>query len=327
MPGRQNRRGAAGYLDAMTMQIEPSRTSPEVKKAVIPAGGLDTRFLPATKATPKEMLPVVDKPAIQYVVEEAVAAGCDDVLIVTGPRRWPIEDHFDSATHLETALAQAGDTEGLAVVRHSAHLADMHYVRQGEARGLGNAVLRAARHVGSQPFAVLLGSDLVDERDPILPAMLAVRARYGGSVVAVADGLRERRGTPSCAEFGRDLGDGTYEVTDLSEKLGGALPGDLCLLGRYVLDAAVFEVLRHTVAEPDGRLSLAAALRTLAHLPASKGGGLRAVVFSGRRYSLADRLSYLQSVVQLTCDRPDLGPAFREWLADFAAELGAESNA
>lgn len=306
----------------MTMQIEPSRTSPEVKKAVIPAGGLDTRFLPATKATPKEMLPVVDKPVIQYLAEEAVAAGCDDLVIVTGPGRSPIADHFDTAACLESALAQSGDTEGLAVVRHPARLADVHYIRQGEPDGMGQAVLRAARHVGNEPFALLLGSDLVDERDPILPAMLAVRARYGGSVVALAEGHPERRGEPSFAELGQPLGEGAFEIRDLGSQPGAAHSGGMLLLGRYVLDAAVFEVLRHTVPEPAGRIPLVAALRTLAHMPAGKGGGLRGVVLTGRHYSLADRLSYLQSVVRITCDRPDLGPAFAEWLRGYTAGLG-----
>src|SRR5215207_948612 len=162
----------------------PART---VTKAVIPAAGLGTRFLPATKATPKEMLPVVDKPAIEYVVEEAVAAGLDDVLMITGRGKRPLEDHFDRAYELEEALAEKGDTDRLKAIRESSELANMHYVRQGDPRGLGHAVLVAEQHVGKQPFAVLLGDDLIDPRDPLLVPMIDVQRRYGGSVVALIE--------------------------------------------------------------------------------------------------------------------------------------------
>ena len=162
-------------------------TVKDVTKAVIPAAGLGTRFLPATKATPKEMLPVVDKPAIQYVVEEAVAAGLDDVLMITGRSKRSIEDHFDRAYELEEALAAKEDTERLAQVRESSELATVHYVRQGDPKGLGHAVLCAAQHVGDEPFAVLLGDDIIDSRDPLLTQMIEVRKRYGGSVVALME--------------------------------------------------------------------------------------------------------------------------------------------
>src|SRR5256885_13945057 len=158
-----------------------------VTKAVIPAAGLGTRFLPATKATPKEMLPVVDKPAIQYVAEEAVAAGLDDLLLVTGRGKWAIEDHFDRNTELEQALAAKGDEDGLAAIRESTGLAAIHYVRQHDPRGLGHAVLCAARHVGHEPFSVLLGDDFIHPSDPLLRRMLDVRARHGGSVVALME--------------------------------------------------------------------------------------------------------------------------------------------
>ena len=159
----------------------------DVTKAVIPAAGLGTRFLPATKATPKEMLPVVDKPAIQYVVEEAVAAGLDDVLMITGRSKVSIENHFDRAYELEEALAAKGDAERLAQVRESSELATVHYVRQGDPKGLGHAVLCAAQHVGDEPFAVLLGDDIIDSRDPLLTRMIEVRKRHGGSVVALME--------------------------------------------------------------------------------------------------------------------------------------------
>src|SRR6201994_606214 len=160
-------------------------TTQAVTKAVVPAAGLGTRFLPATKATPKEMLPVVDKPAIQYVVEEAVSAGLNDVLLITGRSKRSIEDHFDRAYELEEALAAKEDWDKLSLVRESSELATMHYVRQGAPKGLGHAVLCAAQHVGHEPFAVLLGDDLIDPKDPLLSRMIEVRNTYGGSVVAL----------------------------------------------------------------------------------------------------------------------------------------------
>ncbi|MDT7570846.1 MAG: UTP--glucose-phosphate uridylyltransferase, partial [Actinomycetota bacterium] len=158
-----------------------------VTKAVIPAAGLGTRFLPATKATPKEMLPVVDKPAIQYVVEEAARAGLDDVLMVTGRNKRPLEDHFDRVVELEESLAAKGDEQRLRAVRQASEIATIHYVRQGDPNGLGHAVLAAAQHVGNEPFAVLLGDDLIDERDPLLEPMIALQQREGGSVVALME--------------------------------------------------------------------------------------------------------------------------------------------
>src|SRR5277367_5056577 len=171
-----------------------------VTKAVIPAAGLGTRFLPATKATPKEMLPVVDKPAIQYVVEEAVAAGLDDVLLITGRSKRSIEDHFDRAYELEEALAAKGETERLDQVRESSELATMHYVRQGDPKGLGHAVLCAEQHVGHEPFAVLLGDDLIDPKEPLLNRMIDIRNQFGGSVVALMQVAPEEVSLYGCAE-------------------------------------------------------------------------------------------------------------------------------
>src|SRR5579859_942142 len=175
----------------------------DVTKAVIPAAGLGTRFLPATKATPKEMLPVVDKPAIQYVVEEAVAAGLDDVLLITGRSKVSIENHFDRAYELEEALAAKEEYERLAQVRESSELATVHYVRQGDPRGLGHAVLQAAQHVGHEPFAVLLGDDLIDPRDPLLTRMIDVRNEFGGSVVALMEVDPEEVHLYGCAAIER----------------------------------------------------------------------------------------------------------------------------
>ena len=296
-----------------------------VTKAVIPAAGLGTRFLPATKATPKEMLPVVDTPAIQLVVEEAVAAGLDDVLMVPGRNKRPLEDHFDRATELEANLEAKGDQDRLDLVRSSSELAAVHYVRQGEPRGLGHAVLCAARHVGHEAFAVLLGDDLIDPRDPLLTPMIDVRRRYGGSVVALMEVPREQIHLYGCAAVevleGADID--VVRVTDLVEKPAtDEAPSSYAVIGRYVLDPAVFGVLEKTEPGRGGEIQLTDALRTLAcDVAPADGGGVTGVVFRGRRYDTGDRLSYLQAVVRLACEREDLGPDLRAWLKEFVATL------
>jgi UTP--glucose-1-phosphate uridylyltransferase len=301
-----------------------SRTD-AVTKAVIPAAGLGTRFLPATKATPKEMLPIVDKPAIQYVVEEAVAAGLDDVLFITGRNKRNLEDHFDRASELEAALEGKGDHFRLQRVKKSQVLADVHYVRQGDALGLGHAVLCAARHVDDQRFAVLLGDDLIDSRDPLLPTMLDVQRQHGGSVIALIEVDPANVNLYGCAAISGDPADGVVDVTDLVEKPEpDEAPSNLAIIGRYVLDPAVFDVLRDTAPGQGGEIQLTDALKTLITIPAEKGGGVRAVVFRGRRYDTGDRLEFLRTTVQLAVERPDLGPDFRAWLREFVAGLPAE---
>src|SRR6185437_11412118 len=206
---------------------ETAATTKDVTKAVIPAAGLGTRFLPATKATPKEMLPVVDKPAIQYVVEEAVAAGLDDVLLITGRSKVSIENHFDRAYELEEALAAKDDAERLAQVRESSELATVHYVRQGEPKGLGHAVLCAAQHVGREPFAVLLGDDLIDSRDPLLERMIEVRRQLGGSVIALIEVEPSQIQLYGCAAVEKTDEDDVVRVTDMIEKPKENAPSNL----------------------------------------------------------------------------------------------------
>lgn len=287
-----------------------------VTKAVVPAAGLGTRFLPATKATPKEMLPVVDKPAIQYVVEEAVAAGLEDILFISGRGKRALEDHFDRNVELEAVLEAKGDGERLAAVADSTGLARVHYVRQGDPLGLGHAVLAAKHHVGREPFAVLLGDDLIDARDPLLTTMLEVRERHGGSVVALMRVPADQISLYGCAAV---RGDGdVVDITDLVEKPAVAdAPSDLAIIGRYILDPAVFEVLENTKPGRGGEIQLTDALRVLATMPAESGGGVRGVVFHGRRYDTGDKLSYLQAVITIAADREDLGPELRAWLRDF----------
>ncbi|GAA4360034.1 UTP--glucose-1-phosphate uridylyltransferase GalU [Angustibacter luteus] len=288
-----------------------------VRKAVIPVAGLGTRFLPATKAIPKEMLPVVDKPAIQYVVEESVKAGLSDVLMVTGRNKGALEDHFDRSWELEQALEAKGDEFRLERVRDAAVLADVHYVRQGDPKGLGHAVLCAAQHVGDEPFAVLLGDDLIDARDTLLETMLGVRAEHGGSVIALLEVPPDQAHLYGCAAIDEraDEGADVVRVTGLVEKPAPEdAPSNLALIGRYVIDPAVFEVLRHTAPGRGGEIQLTDALQELAAMAPEDGGGVRGVIFRGRRYDTGDRLSYLQAVVQLAEGHPEFGKDFSSWL-------------
>lgn len=292
-----------------------------IRKAVIPAAGLGTRFLPATKATPKEMLPVIDKPAIQYVVEEAADAGLDDVLMITGRNKRPVEDHFDRAYELESALAAKGDQARLDSVRESAELAKVHYVRQGDPKGLGHAILCAAPHVGGEPFAVLLGDDLIDPRDPLLTRMIEVREKHGGSVVALIAVDPDQIHLYGCAAVTPVTGESDLLIiSDLVEKPeSSAAPSNLAVIGRYVLDPAVFDVLRETAPGRGGEIQLTDALRVLAADP-GLGGPVHGVLFNGRRYDTGDRADYLRTIVRLACERDDLGPGFREWLEGYVSK-------
>ncbi|SEN09618.1 UTP--glucose-1-phosphate uridylyltransferase GalU [Actinacidiphila rubida] len=297
-----------------------THSRPRISKAVIPAAGLGTRFLPATKATPKEMLPVVDKPAIQYVVEEAVSAGLSDVLMITGRNKRPLEDHFDRNYELEEALTRKGDASRLARVRESSDLATMHYVRQGDPKGLGHAVLCAEPHVSDQPFAVLLGDDLIDPRDPLLSRMIEIQERHGGSVVALMKVEPEQIHLYGSAAIVPTGDDDVVQVTDLVEKPEASqAPSTYAIIGRYVLDPSVFEVLKKTGPGRGGEIQLTDALRELAQ-HTEIGGPVHGVVFTGRRYDTGDRGDYLRAIVRLACEREDLGPDFRTWLRSYVNE-------
>jgi UTP--glucose-1-phosphate uridylyltransferase len=288
-----------------------------VTKAVIPVAGLGTRFLPATKATPKEMLPVVDKPAIQYVVEEVSAAGIHDVVMVTGRHKRPLEDHFDHAFELEQILKDKGEEVRLAQVCEPNGLAAMHFVRQLEPKGLGDAVRYGEHHVGDEPFAVLLGDDLIDPRDRLLTTMLNVQQKLGGSVIALLRVDPAQISRYGCAAV-RPANGAILRVTDLVEKpQPDQAPSPYALIGRYVLDPAVFAVLRDTPPGRGGEVQLTDALRVLAQTPEREGGGVHGVVFTGRRYDTGDRAEYLRTIVRLACEREDLGPPFRAWLEQF----------
>jgi UTP--glucose-1-phosphate uridylyltransferase len=300
----------------------PTPTSRATRKAVIPVAGLGTRFLPATKAVPKELLPVVDRPALQYIVEEAARAGLGEVLMVTGRNKAAIEDFFDRVPELETALEKKGDEERLAAVHDSTDVAQVHFVRQGEAKGLGHAVLQAAAFVGDEPFAVLLGDDLIDARDLLLEQMLAVQAEHGGSVIALLDVGRENidKYGAVAVEPSEHAGEGddVVRITGLVEKPPvEEAPSSLAIIGRYVLAPEIFEVLRNTSPGRGGEIQLTDALATLVE----RGQPVHGVVFSGRRYDTGDRLDYLKAVIRLASERDDLGPPLRAWLTEFVAEL------
>lgn len=289
-------------------------------KAVIPAAGLGTRFLPATKAMPKEMLPVVDKPAIQYVVEEAAAAGIQDVLIIIGRNKNNIANHFDSVPELEEKLREKGDGKKLAAVEHSSDLAEVHMVRQGEPKGLGHAVLRAKSHVGNHPFAVLLGDDLIDERDPLLTKMLDEHRRTGAAIVALMEVDPEQIHLYGCAVAEPTDDPDVVTVGGLVEKPAKEdAPSNLAIIGRYVLAPSVFDVLEHTEPGKGGEIQLTDALEELAKDP--NGPGVRGVIFRGRRYDTGDKVDYIKAIVQLASDREDLGAELKPWLKDFAATL------
>ena len=301
------------------MLIGMTKVSKSVTKAVIPAAGLGTRFLPATKATPKEMLPVVDRPAIQYVVEEAIRAGLNDVLMITGRNKRALEDHFDRVPVLESQLAEQGKDALLKAVEATNELGELHYVRQGDPKGLGHAVLRGKVHVGEEPFAVLLGDDLIDEKEDLLSQMVEVQQATGGSVIALMEVPRESISAYGAAAIEEVEGqDGYVKVTGLVEKPAPEeAPSNYAVIGRYVLSSKVFEVLENTAPGRGNEIQLTDALQTLA-VGTGEGEGVYGVVFKGRRFDTGDKLSYLKANVILASEREDLGPELREWLKEFA---------
>ena len=281
----------------------------KARKAVFPAAGLGTRFLPATKAQPKEMLPLVDKPMIQYVVEEAVASGLSEIIIVTGRGKRAIEDHFDSAFELEYYLTDRGKTDELAQIKTISELASVSYVRQREPLGLGHAILCARSLVGDEPFAVFLGDDIIAAQAPCMRQLLDVSARHRAPVIAV-----QRVPPHQIHQYGvikaRQVENRVYEILDLVEKPKAQdAPSDLAIIGRYVLPPEIFEILAGTKPDARGEIQLTDALRTLrARRP------MYAVEFEGRRYDTGDKLGFLKATVEFALSRPDLAADFRTYL-------------
>ncbi|MGA0566060.1 UTP--glucose-1-phosphate uridylyltransferase [Rathayibacter sp. KR2-224] len=270
---------------------------------------------------PKEMLPVVDKPAIQYVVEEAVASGLRDVLMVTGRNKNALENHFDRATELEDTLARKGDVDRLEKINQSTGLADMHYVRQGDPKGLGHAVLRAKMHVGHEPFAVLLGDDIIDSRDKLLGRMLDVQQERNTSVVALLEVDPSQIHLYGAAAVEATDEPDVVRIVGLVEKPDREhAPSCYAVIGRYVLRPEIFDILETTAPGKGGEVQLTDALQGLADGP-PWAGGVHGVIFSGRRYDTGDRLDYIKAIIQLAADRPDLGPDLIPWLEEFVATM------
>ena len=299
---------------------------PPVRKAVIPAAGLGTRFLPATKAQPKEMLPLVDRPVIQYVVEEAVRAGLTDILIVTGRGKRAIEDHFDRGFELEYHLERTGKEAELAEVRAIAEMATIHYVRQGEPLGLGHAVLSARPHVGDEPFAVLLGDDVMAAESNVLANMVSAFGSTGAAVVALAEVAEELVSLYGCAAVGgadaprsAALAEELVRIVGLVEKPAlGTQPSNLAIMGRYVFPSALFDHLEKVTPGVGGEIQLTDGMESLLSEHDMYGW-----VFSEGRYDVGNKLDYLRATVELALGRADLGPAFREFLRGLdLADLG-----
>ncbi len=284
-----------------------------VRKAVFPAAGFGTRFLPATKAQPKEMLPIVDKPAIQYGIEEALAAGLDDILVITGRGKRAIEDHFDRNPELEAAMERSGKHELVDLVQQTADLVDLYFVRQKEQLGLGHAVLQARRHVGNAPFAVILGDDLIWSEEPAIGQLVRAYERYGAPVVAVERVPRDRISSYGVVEIQPEpLEPGVFRVRHLVEKPDpDSAPSDLGVVGRYVLVPEIFEMLATQGPGAKGEIQLTDALERLA-----QDGPLVAVEFEGVRYDTGDKLGYLKAQVDFALRRPELREALTEFLRE-----------
>jgi UTP--glucose-1-phosphate uridylyltransferase len=292
------------------------------RKAVIPTGGLATRFLPATKAVPKELLPVVDRPVLQYIVEEAARASLHDVLLVTGRGKTSMVDHFDRRFDLEARLEAKGDTEMLEQIRRLSDLAEIFTRRQGEPLGLGHAVAHAESHVGGESFAVLLGDEFTDVDAPLLSDMLDLQATTGGIVLAlveVAEDDVSRYGIASVETTDTDAGvtEDVVRVTGLVEKPPrDEAPSNLAVVGRYVLPSGIFDAIRRTKPGSGGEIQLTDAMAMLL----ADGTPVHGIIYRGTRYDTGVPLGYLQAVVQLASARSDIGPAFVEWLTEFVKE-------
>jgi UTP--glucose-1-phosphate uridylyltransferase len=283
-----------------------------IRKAVIPAAGLGTRFLPTTKSQPKEMLPIVDTPTIQFVVEEAVSSGIRDILIVTGRGKSAIENHFDRSFELEAALADGGKSEQLRQIRHLGEMAEIHYIRQKELTGLGTAVATARSHVGAESFVLLLGDTVLDAPLPCSRQLIDIHNRHGGVVLAVEEVPADKVNRYGIVA-GKSVGPDLWEVTDLVEKPApGKAPSRLAIAGRYVLPPEIFPAIEHTGRGVLGEVQLTDAIRSLVgKVP------VHAFKFEGVRHDIGSRIDYLRCIVEFAARRPDVGPEFREFLEEF----------
>ncbi len=286
-------------------------------KVVVPAAGMGTRFLPATKALPKEMLPVVDKPTIQYVIEEAVSAGLHDVLMITGRNKNALENHFDRAWELETTLLGKGDVAKLKDVTQSTGLAQIHFLRQGDPLGLGHAVSKARAHIGNEAFALLLGDIITEPLGALLRQMLDVHATHGGTVIALAEVKPDDVAAYGIADVEPTEQPGRVRIRSMVEKPAPhEAPSQLAIIGRYVLPPQIFDLLDETKPGKGNEIQLTDALNELAE-DESIAGPVWGVIIDGEWYDTGDKLAYLQAVVTIAASRDDLGAEFRAWLRAF----------
>lgn len=287
----------------------------KITKAVIPAAGLGTRFLPATKAVPKEMLPIVDTPTLQYIIEEAANAGIEDILIITGRGKRAIEDHFDKSYELETELARAGKTEYIEELEHISSLANIHYVRQKQALGLGHAIHCAKSFVGNEPFAVLLGDDIVRAEKPCLAQMMEVFETYGSSVLGVQEVRDEDVSKYGIVDVDF-VENNVHRVLDMIEKPSIAeAPSNIAVLGRYIITPEIFTILENTKPGAGGEIQLTDALRCLAKMQP-----VYSYTFSGRRYDVGSKIGFLQATVEYALAREDLRAEFLQYLKTIIGE-------
>lgn len=281
----------------------------KIRKAVIPAAGLGTRFLPATKAQPKEMLPIVDKPTIQYIVEEAIASGIESILIITGRSKRAIEDHFDTSVELELELEKHGKSDMLQQVRDISQMVNLHYIRQKQPLGLGHAILCAKDFVGNEPFGVILGDDIVVSKKPALRQLVDIYEQYGTSVVGVQQVPHEQTDKYGIIRPGEGE-NRLHKLLGMVEKPPVAeAPSDLAILGRYVITPAIFDILERTATGKGGELQLTDALRGLMDKEV-----VYAYEFEGKRYDVGDKLGFLQATVEFALAREDLREPFRAYL-------------
>ena len=283
--------------------------SKRVRKAIIPAAGLGTRFLPATKSQPKEMLPIVDKPTLQYIIEEAIESGIEEILIVTGRSKKSIEDHFDRSVELELELEQKGKTEMLEMVQDISNMVNIHYIRQKEPKGLGHAVHCAKSFIGNEPFAVLLGDDIVDAETPCLKQMINAYDEYKTSILVVHAVAKENVDKYGILDV-KHIEDRVYKVKDMVEKPSVEdAPSNIAILGRYIITPEIFNILETQEAGKGGEIQLTDALQTLATKEA-----IYAYNFEGRRYDVGDKLGFLEATVDFALKRPELKEEFSAFL-------------
>lgn len=286
-----------------------------ITKAVIPAAGLGTRFLPATKAMPKEMLPVVDKPVIQFVVEEAVSAGAPHILMVTGRNKNALENHFDRAFELEATLEVKGDSQKLSKVEESTDLADIHYVRQGDPLGLGHAVLKARAFVSGEPFALLLGDEIIPIEEKLLDVMIAFAEEKQASVIALLEIDEADVSKYGIAAVEGDVLEGLVRVVDFVEKPSiSDAPSRYAIVGRYVLQPGVFDVLETVTPGVGQEIQLTDALSYMARNP-EVAGPVYGYIYRGRRFDMGDKLSSLQATIEMALEREDIGPQLKSWIS------------